>query len=140
MSDRKKLGKVRALRICRELWIWLFENPDDPKENWPGWERLNTPYCYCHCPCCQYVRERNGKELVCNDCPLRPLWRYRKTPNSTPCENPRSAYRKWLMANKFSRMGEEKSKGKTAALQIVRGCEKALRKAGAKVTSYRRKR
>jgi len=39
-----ELTKEEAIRLHRELWRWLVENPDKEKENWPGWEQVANSY------------------------------------------------------------------------------------------------
>jgi len=57
------MDKQTALKLHREMWTWLSENPAKHKWNWPGWFfnggniNLVAEYCFCceislDCDCC----------------------------------------------------------------------------------------
>ena len=58
----------------RDLWLWLSENPECWKADWPGWERhQNLPARLCFA--CQYTVDvfRNygfKRSIGCDLCPL----------------------------------------------------------------------
>lgn len=39
-----ELTKEEAIRLHRELWGWLAENPNKNKFQWPGWENSEDDY------------------------------------------------------------------------------------------------
>ncbi len=47
-----KQTKREALTTCRELWVWLAENPGKKKSEWPGWKKYGE--MDSDCPCCEY--------------------------------------------------------------------------------------
>ena len=110
-----KLTKRKALKICKELWEWLAENPDKQKIHWPDWEKYGE---MSHgCPCCEYRDQRQDQEG------------FRL---SSYCE--KGCLVAW--ANNDCLDGEfvywcnmETRKGRTiAALAIVKLCDKAITK------------
>lgn len=66
------LTKEEAIRLHRELWGWLAENPEAEKEDWPGWKKDygfdigEQDYCFC----CAYVEQKNVVS-PCRYCPLK---------------------------------------------------------------------
>ena len=132
---RKAKGKISALRICRDLWIWLRENPFQPKYMWPGWDCRggNVKECIMGCPCCEYLKVKDVKD--CRGCPLNG-YAWKDNPFS-PCVREGSPYEAW--ANAHCNYPTPPNTAKKAALKMVRACERALRANGAKVETYRRK-
>lgn len=57
----------------REMWLWLSENPDKEKRDWPGWKYHNDnnfdPTKHQHCFLCGYVSVAYEEES-CHACPL----------------------------------------------------------------------
>ena len=88
------MTKEEAIRLHRQLWGWLAENPMKKKEDWPGWtsnggEHIpNGHYCFC----CVIGHD----DVKCN-CPLE--W-----PNGARCTN--SYYLNWS----FGSGGEERKR------------------------------
>jgi len=128
-----KLGIITALRICRELWIWLRENPGNDKCQWPGWETWG--YMHSHCPCCEFVTHRHCHPFSrhgCRGCPLggfawaKDVW--------LACQDLGTPYDEWRTYELDS------PSTMRAALKMVRACEKALRANGAKVETYKARR
>lgn len=116
------MTKEQALRETAELWRWLARFPLLGKEDWPGWAR-KKPRCY-HCACCEFVYRKSEYEPECATgedgmqlslCPLNNAW-----PNG--CLMGTSPFLKW-----WYNEGKERVRRK-AALQIVRACERELRK------------
>lgn len=80
----KRLTKAEALKICFELWTWLYEHPRvADKLSWPGWKEVYKTYgdvFWAECPCCEWVNRMkyyvNGHcdVLDCSRCPLIKLW------------------------------------------------------------------
>lgn len=66
-----KLTKDEAVRLHRELWGWLAENPNRSKADWPRWECNGGDVEHLHSECfaCEYV---NGQvdPAMCGVCPL----------------------------------------------------------------------
>lgn len=92
-----ELTKRRALEICRDLWLWLEENPGKRKGDWPGWKNIDIGD---DCPCCAYVREQPPIKdgiMDCLKCPLLSLWPAKRVGYRVmvPCERPTSPYWKW---------------------------------------------
>jgi len=123
-----RLTKEKALRICRELWIWLYNNPKEEKDAWPGWSKYG--WMVCDCPCCEYLARRGSSKLHCSvngafSCPLNMLW-------PRGCARKGAPYQKWFSCRSI------KTKIKSC-IEIIHGCESALRKLGKKVITYRPK-
>lgn len=45
------LTRKQAVRLHRELWDWLYENPDKKKHHWPRWELNNGRIKEVHSEC-----------------------------------------------------------------------------------------
>ena len=116
-----RLTREKALRICRDLWIWMAQEKKsglDHKKDWPGWEKYGE--MKADCPCCEY-NHRQKWTYCSRKCLLGFLW-----PDG--CINDSSS-----PYNSF-----HYTKGTPAdAMKIVRGCEAALRKLNKKVATYR---
>lgn len=71
MSD--KIKKQKAHRLARDLWKWLYENPDKGKEDSPYFEEVSE--LFGRCPLCELYkigRDIFGSiELKCEKCILR---------------------------------------------------------------------
>jgi hypothetical protein len=122
------MTKRTALRICRRLWIWLYEYPDQEKMWWPEWETnggdLDAMDCFC--PCCDYA----GTDAFGRKCRRCPLLNYawsathtRGTRYNLHCCRSTSPYLRWDKALRTSRACRKRN-----ALIIVRACEAALGK------------
>jgi len=95
------MTELEALQICRELWYWIYLNPERNKCEWPGWKKYGR--MTSSCPCCEYrdlkvadvgVSVRNSCDLCpllgyawqakgalyCIDNPESFFWKYRLTP------------------------------------------------------------
>jgi len=66
----KKLtyNKKEAIRLHRELWNWLAENPTKKNSDWPGWKEHKDAEFSCFL--CHYDREKTTDTTSCNFCPL----------------------------------------------------------------------
>ena len=128
------LTKEKALRICRELWMWMYRTEADSfmqKSKWPGWKRYGE--MLYSSSCCEYNRQ---KKRTCDRCLLFELWNpliihdYIIFPDRTCVYSFRSPYRKF----------EHGTGTQEDSIKIIRGCEAALRKLGHKVPTYRPRR
>jgi hypothetical protein len=121
-----KLTKERALRICRELWIWMFEKEkvsDTDKKLWPGWKRHGK--MLYECPVCEYHSQQGvhnvGRMTCCvSTCLLYDLWQ-------NGCMSYQHVYHSFA-ADRGSQAD---------SLKIIRGCEDALRAMHKKVVVYK---
>ena len=105
--------KEGALRICRELWLWLAENPDCFKQDWPKWKEYG--HFHAQCPCCEYVKREHANPvdvyLRCSACPL--IW------EGGECQSDNSPFEAWKSSwDDFIRI--------LAAWRIVVMCDEAL--------------
>ena len=60
------MDKYTALKLHRELWLWLAENPSKWKSDWPRW-RFNggdIDEVEADCFCCEYEYSSCFKPLV----------------------------------------------------------------------------
>lgn len=83
-----------SLRLHRELWDWLYLNPDMDKKDWPGWYSVEElPECLCFA--CSAALKKNKVEYYsarkCKNCPL--VW------SSDCCAN--SYYETWHRLKNF---------------------------------------
>ncbi len=111
-----------ALRTCRKLWIWMYQNPDLAKWEWPGWNDTGT--MKNDCPCCEYAggHPRRTFETNCAECPLMGFAWAVDSGTMDPwyaCENFRSPYLGWSNS-------ENEDDCQLYALEIIRACETAL--------------
>ena len=73
-----KLNKKTALKLHKELWLWLAANPKKRKQHWPGWKRKGALKTNHYCFACEYAKQRFGHEETiiyssgnyCKYCPL----------------------------------------------------------------------
>lgn len=90
-----KLTREDAIRLHRELWGWLAENPMKEKEDWPGWKKNGGehPTPPSNCFCCQYAKDVYGfgRGSICGKCPL--IWERLTLLITSPCFN--SYFGKW---------------------------------------------
>lgn len=47
-----RLTKEEAIRLHRELWNWLADNPEKGKEDWPEWKDMG--HIESNCFACEY--------------------------------------------------------------------------------------
>lgn len=93
MSKKIDVDKmtVRELYAAhQELWFWLADNPDEGKEDWPGWGEYTYPLNGCF-PCNYNAEMETRKGKATNHCcPFCFLdWQ-------TPCGRTGSLFGKWL--------------------------------------------
>lgn len=73
------------LTAHREMWLWLAENPDKNKWNWPGWKKNGGTYEISdgnyHCFACDYAGNITHYKKDCESCPL--IW---VRPDGSPME------------------------------------------------------
>ncbi len=71
-----ELTREEAIRLHRELWKWLAENPMKGKADWPGWEKhkcygeKNNERPNSYCFACEYVMQHNDRARICKLCPF----------------------------------------------------------------------
>ena len=108
--------KRRTLKVCRDLWQWLADNPDNEKYEWLGWEENGgkIPECWGSCPLCQYATLHKGR---CDSCLL---WGKGKELEGR-CHDYKSSYWRWYYS-------KDSTVRKVAALEIVAACNRALTK------------
>jgi len=64
-----KLTKKKAIELHRELWDWLYHNPEKAKGDWPRWEELEKVMAQCFL--CEYANRKCNLTLFqCECCPL----------------------------------------------------------------------
>lgn len=82
------MTKRRVFEIVRDLWLWLADNPDERKKDWPEWEYNGgkIKQCVADCPCCEYASD-------CSECLMLALWPF--TGCGDPCMGSRSPYTEW---------------------------------------------
>jgi hypothetical protein len=62
------MTKEETIRLHRELWNWLAENPKKSKESWPGWKgRLPVTN---NCFLCAYAEGIDEGETIIRCCCL----------------------------------------------------------------------
>ena len=68
-----KLTKEETIKLHRELWGWLAENPMKHKADWPGFKDIGivTNRCFC----CEFTLDKN-RTVDCEKCPL--IWPYKR--------------------------------------------------------------
>ena len=58
MKKPNKQGTVETtIKLHRALWNWLANNPNQLKEDWPGWKQY--PTTENHCFLCEYRKQTN---------------------------------------------------------------------------------
>ena len=62
-----KLTKEEAVKLHRELWGWLAENPMKHKADWPGFK--DKGHIINRCFCCEFTADIK-REIDCIKCPL----------------------------------------------------------------------
>lgn len=71
-----KLTKEDAIRLHREMWGWLAENPSADKADWPGWDDIYLPYPIRGlCFACEYTQRTMNKD--CEECLF--IWKTKKS-------------------------------------------------------------
>lgn len=76
-----ELTREEAIRLHRELWKWLAENPMKKKADWPGWEKIEPVRHLC--PCCEYAKYDWNIQTCEKKCPLE--WKRLRSLSDTPC-------------------------------------------------------
>ena len=113
----KRLSLKRSLELCKELWSWLRDNPNEGKLNWPKWGKYTN--VENHCFACEFDFLQNKKNdyanfVTCHFCPLKGLW-------DDDCTKSGSPYMEWCDTN------EVKIKQKNAGI-IADFCDKELKR------------
>lgn len=65
-----------SLQQTQALWLWLANNPDKDKYDWPRWT-INGGQVLGHgCPCCSYMiaHASDSNKSGCTICPLISIW------------------------------------------------------------------
>jgi hypothetical protein len=146
LDYRRPMSKKVALLITRELWQWLAVNPDSTcKSDWPKWSKVNRIYGYMEasCPCCEFSIRENTRLLTrvtrCAFCPLLGYaWSITPGTYASYCQSHGSSYGKWCETVRWCSTHDDTPKKnvttaetlvirRTSALQIVEGCNKALK-------------
>jgi len=66
-----ELTKDEAVRLHRELWDWLSKNPENAKEDWPGWRDMDI-YIVNNCFGCAFTIYPNVYAAIkCKMCLLK---------------------------------------------------------------------
>lgn len=100
MRVSDKLTKDEAIRLHREMWDWLSENPDKEKVDCPTiekWLEDNEDYPDSDCFCCEYnlVQTYEYEEEGCAHCPLK--WPSKET--AFQCERNSGLYKRWAYSD-----------------------------------------
>ena len=55
-----------------ELWLWLSENPDSEKRQWPRWDRNggDVEDVDNRCFACEATADNNDGDKICGKCPI----------------------------------------------------------------------
>jgi hypothetical protein len=64
-----KLTELDAVKISKDLWCWLYYNPDKNKSDYPDFYNLKINNMSSYCPMCEYFCSRDNR-LSCDDCIL----------------------------------------------------------------------
>jgi hypothetical protein len=70
----KKISKTQRIKLFRELWEWLSENPDKEKAEWHRWNINFGDIIMCtnQCPLCDWVVDTYGSLKDCSKyCPIK---------------------------------------------------------------------
>lgn len=61
-----ELTKDEAVRLHRELWDWLSKNPNEDKEDWPGWKDFDEDKVRAniHCFACAFTGNNPCRECL----------------------------------------------------------------------------
>lgn len=138
LDYRRPMSKKVALLITRELWQWLAANPENTfKGIWPKWSKVNRIYggMEASCPCCEFSIRENIPLLTrvtrCTHCPLLGYaWSITPGNYASYCLSHGSPYYNWWVAGnhtEFTDTPEKMGTRRASALQIVEGCNKALK-------------
>jgi len=68
-----ELTKDKAVRLHRELWGWLADNPNKQKWDWPEWKVMGGGMGFIdnYCFCCAYAGDTlDGERKNCKNCLL----------------------------------------------------------------------
>ena len=103
------LTREEAIRLHRELWTWLADNPEENKVNWPGWAQYGEARADCFC--CEYANQIDPDVSSCSDCPIE--WPNSNECSLEPCNVSGGLYRKWLESAGSSKLAS------SLALQIA---------------------
>ena len=108
----------RTLKVCRDLWQWIADNPDKDKWQWSDWT-LNggkIPNCKSDCPLCEYSNLHN---LSCSSCLL--FGEGKELEQEGNCLDDESPFWRWDSS-------EDTIVRRAMALEIVAACNRALAK------------
>jgi hypothetical protein len=75
-----------AVKLHKEMWNWLSENPDQEKRHWPQWESNGGDVEKIDCDCFACEENAYGSNN-CKDCMVD--W------GVNTCESPGSPFTKW---------------------------------------------
>lgn len=127
-----KLNKKTTLKLHKELWLWLADNPKKRKQHWPGWKRKDILKANHNCFACEYAIQQFGhKETIiygpggyCKYCPLD--WELKEPEDSNyryACDE--SYYQLWYSSGiynpKRSELALKIAKLKPRVLKISKG-------------------
>lgn len=119
-----KLTLRQAVTSCRDMWLWMANNPGRKKREWLsliGFEEYIDNDCFA----CQYAVQQKPEgdvRTICRYCFLKDLWPSDVEPSVGSCMKSNSAYQRAIHA-RDPRSWERKQ----AALEIVAACDKILK-------------
>lgn len=112
-----KIRTVRqALKITKDLWIWLSNNPQYSKEDC---DKPDVTKMESDCPCCEYAAYKKCDD--CSSCPLLSYWQSFSTKRLCPCTDETSPYILWQRTNNLYARAKY-------ALQIANACDRKLKR------------
>jgi hypothetical protein len=99
---KEKLSFLDAFTKCRKQWFWVYCNPTQAKDKWPGF--AEEGYVISHtCYMCEYLIQHNKGDRDCSKCPMLELWG-KGYKNSSHCiTSKKSAFLKWV--NCYNNLG-----------------------------------
>ena len=69
-----RLRREKVIELHRELWDWLYHNPDKGKEDWPKWDFNGGEHekVKSNCFLCEYTGDSYGPTVddCLSSCPL----------------------------------------------------------------------
>ena len=67
------LTRKQAIRLHRELWDWLYENPEKGKDDWPRWEFNEGKIKEVENDCFLCELAMRDGVVICEKCILSPI-------------------------------------------------------------------
>lgn len=112
-------SKTVALRITRELFTWLAENPTKGKDDWPEWEKYELKYGMMRhrCALCHYS---NNSQKWCYSYGCLVQWTL--SPDNS-CNDIGSPYYNWTITRSL----KMRSKYARQVVKLVKQAENKLK-------------